>query len=244
MMMMMNNTSENNINSIMDNGEEQSWQDGDRESIAENRNICTDICQSSSIFILLVLIAIIPCKSLFFLKFSTRILLCSFRVVLQVFVGWRYSSACPINQLISHYLIVAGIVGLVLILLISITQIMTRTFARKMCDDAVDKANPNRATMLVGCGVCSIMCINLSLLIFLLGWAVIGWIWVLEVWHEVQYRRPGRKDYCHPILYQFTFSLLLLTTTFKLILFGFICKKTCTRVTSRQRKDTITSDDA
>ncbi len=60
--MIMNNTSENNINSIMDNGEEQSWQGGDRESISESRNICTDICQSSSVFILLFLIAIIPCK--------------------------------------------------------------------------------------------------------------------------------------------------------------------------------------
>jgi hypothetical protein len=167
-----------------------------------------------------------------------------FLVVLQVLVGWRYSTACPINQLISHYLIVAGIVGLVLILLISITQIMTRTFAKKMIDDTTDKTNPNRATMLVGCGVCSIMCINLSLFIFLLGWAVVGWIWIIEVWHRVQYRRTGRDDYCHPMLYQFTFSLLLLTTTFKLILFGFICKKTCTRVASRQRKDTVTSDDA
>ncbi len=62
MMMMMNNTSENNINSMMDNAEDQSWQDGDRESIAEHRNFFTDICQSSSIFILLFLVAIIPCK--------------------------------------------------------------------------------------------------------------------------------------------------------------------------------------
>jgi TRAP-type C4-dicarboxylate transport system permease small subunit len=167
-----------------------------------------------------------------------------FFVVSQVLIGWRYSSACPVNQLISHYLIVAGIVGLVLIMLISITQIMTRTFAKKMGDDTIDKSNPNRSTMLVGCGVCSIMCINLSLFIFLLGWAVVGWIWVIEVWHRVQYHHAERNDYCHPMLYQFTFSLLLLTTTFKLILFSFICRKTCTRVTSRQRKGTMTSDDA
>jgi len=165
--------------------------------------------------------------------------------VLQVFIGWRYSTACPINQLIAHYLIVAGVVSLVLVILISITQIITRIFASKLVDDTTDKTNPNRSTMLVGCGVCSIMCINLSLFIFLIGWSVAGWVWVVEVWHRVQYRRVEQDDYCHPILYQFTFSLLLLTTTFKLIFFYFICRKTCSRVTTNsRRKDIITSEDS
>jgi len=171
------------------------------------------------------------------------ILQINFFVVLQVFIGWRYSTACPINQLIPHYLIVAGIVSLVLVILVSVTQIMTRTFARKMCDDTIDKTNPNRGTMLVGCGVCSIMCINLSLFIFLIGWSIVGWIWVIEVWHRVQYHSVQKEDYCHPMLYQFTFSLLLFTTTLKLIFFCFVCRKTCVTATSSRRKDTVTSDE-
>lgn len=112
-----------------------------------------------------------------------------------------------------------------------------------MSDDTIDKANPNRTTMLVGCGVCSIMCINLSLFIFLIGWSVVGWTWVIEVWHRVQYHRIEKDDYCHPILYQFTFSLLLITTTFKIIFFCFVCRKTCTRPTTNRRKDTVISEE-
>ena len=152
---------------------------------------------------------------------------------------------CPINQLIPHYLIVAGIVGLLLIILISITQFITRTFGRNMFDDAAaaDRTNPNRATMLAGCGICSIMCINLSLFIFLLGWSVAGLIWVVEVWHRVQYQHVENNDYCHPLLYHFTFSLLLITATLKLIFFCFVCRKTCVKVTNTRRKDTTTSED-
>ena len=99
MMMMMNNNSENNINSIMDNADEQSWQDADRESIAidresiaEHRNIFTDICQSSSIFILLVLIAVIPCKFIVCKNFS-----CSFHCSFTS-ICWLALFFCLSNQ--------------------------------------------------------------------------------------------------------------------------------------------------
>jgi TRAP-type C4-dicarboxylate transport system permease small subunit len=160
-----------------------------------------------------------------------------------VVIGWRYFNACPINQLIPYYLIVAGMVGLVIVILISITQSLTRIFARKRFDDTIDTTNPTQTTMVVGCGVCSIMCINLFLVIFLIVWSVVGWIWIIEVWHRVQYYRVEKDDYCHAIVYQFTFSLLLLTTTFKLMFFCFVCRKTCVRVTSNQRRDTIISDE-
>jgi len=164
-------------------------------------------------------------------------------LVSQVFIGWYYANACPVNHLISHYLMVAGVVSFVLVLLISLTQLMSRTYARNMFDDSADKNNPNRPSTLVGCGVCSIMCINLSLFIFLTGWTIVGWIWVIEVWHRVQYHRMEEDDYCHPVLYQYTFTLLLLMTTFKLIFFCFVCRKTCLRAMSRKRRDTNASDD-
>ncbi|CAF3420565.1 unnamed protein product [Rotaria sp. Silwood1] len=164
--------------------------------------------------------------------------------VSQVFVGWHYSNACPINQSIPYYLTVAGFVGLVLVILIFVSQLMARTFARKMFDDVIDRTNQNRTTILFGCGVCSIMCINLSLFIFLLGWSIVGWIWVLGVWHKVQYYHVTDNDYCHPILYKFTFSLLLLTISFQMILFSFVCRKTCVRITNVRRKDTIATDES
>ncbi|CAF4463397.1 unnamed protein product, partial [Rotaria socialis] len=142
--------------------EEQPLDQKTLEILNMKTNLFINICQSSSIFFILVIISIIP--------------------ISQVAVGWHYSTACPINQSIPYYLVVAGIVGFLLVVLISVSQMMTRTMSNVMFDDAVDRANPNRATLLVGCGVCSIMCISLSLFVFLFGWSIAGWTWVLETW--------------------------------------------------------------
>jgi hypothetical protein len=58
----MNNITENNINLIMDVGEEQQWWNRNSKSITINRYLLTDICQSSSIFIFLIISAVIPSK--------------------------------------------------------------------------------------------------------------------------------------------------------------------------------------
>ncbi|CAF2866325.1 unnamed protein product [Rotaria sp. Silwood2] len=203
--------------------EEEQWNHKGLDILNVKKNLFINTCQSSSIFFIIVIITIIP--------------------ISQVFVGWHYSDACPINQSIPYYLTVAGIVGLVLVILIFVSQLMARTFTRKMCDNVIDRTNQNRTTMLVGCGVCSIMCINLSLFIFLLGWSIAGWIWVLGVWHRVQYYHITDNDYCHPILYKFTFSLLLLTISFQMVLFCFVCRKTCVRITNARKKETITIEE-
>lgn len=238
--MSIQSTSDRHIQSIVDDGETQSFRHRNRGSINSNRNILAAICQSTSILIFLIIIAIIPSK---ISKDSIKTTCVLLRSVLQIFVGWRYFNACPINQLISHYSMVAGIVSLTLIVLITITQIISRIFAKQMFDETIDENNPHRGTTFVGCGLCSIMCINFSLLIFLIGWTIAGWIWIVEVWHRVQYRRIGRDDYCHPLLYQFNFSVLLLTTTFKLILLCLFCRESCNRIHADQRREIGTSDE-
>ena len=57
--------SENNIDSMLDDVEEANWKERDSTSVTINRNILTDICQSSTIFIFLIIIAIIPSRILF-----------------------------------------------------------------------------------------------------------------------------------------------------------------------------------
>ncbi|CAF5221411.1 unnamed protein product, partial [Rotaria magnacalcarata] len=81
---------------------------------------------------------------------------------------------------------------------------IARTMPNVVFDDAVNRANVNRATMLVGCGACSIMCISLTLFVFLFGWSMAGWAWVLEAWHRVQFQHEANNDYCHPLVYRFT----------------------------------------
>jgi hypothetical protein len=51
---------DNNVHLITDGTDEQPWRDRSSISITMNRNIFTDICQSSSFFIFLIVIAIIP----------------------------------------------------------------------------------------------------------------------------------------------------------------------------------------
>jgi hypothetical protein len=58
----MNNITENNISSILNDTKEQKSRDRGSESIIINRNLFTNTCQSSSIFIFVISIAIIPCK--------------------------------------------------------------------------------------------------------------------------------------------------------------------------------------
>ena len=145
---------------------------------------------------------------------------------MQVFVSWRYANVCPISVWIPHHLIVAGFAGVLLIILTVMAQIMARTLAANMSDDAYDTSNPNRTTRLVGCGICSIMCISFSLLLFLITWLIIGWTWVIRTWHHVQYKQPDKKDYCHPVLYRFTLSFLLMTAVVKVVFISLACRQT------------------
>ena len=164
-------------------------------------------------------------------------------LVLQVLVGWRYSSACPINPLIPHYLIVGGLAGLALIILAAAAQLMTRKWARTMFDDVRETTQPPRANMFVGCGICSIFCISLSLLIFLLGWFIAGWIWVIDAWRKVQYEREQESNYCHPILYQSAFSFLVITTTFQMVFVYLIGRKTCVHGENPSKAESVTDEE-
>ncbi|CAF3350564.1 unnamed protein product [Rotaria socialis] len=201
--------------------EEQPLDQKTLEILNMKTNLFINICQSSSIFFILVIISIIP--------------------ISQVAVGWHYSTACPINQSIPYYLVVAGIVGFLLVVLISVSQMMTRTMSNVMFDDAVDRANPNRATLLVGCGVCSIMCISLSLFVFLFGWSIAGWTWVLETWPRVQFQHEANNDYCHPLVYRFTVALLLIKALHEMVFFCWLCKKACPRIINFRRNETMTT---
>lgn len=223
--------------------DKEQWRRRLSQPAPPSKNLLVHICQSPSIFIFLLIIGSVPGKPVD-ARLAGHVRIARSVLVLQVFMGWYFSNACPINKLIPHYSIVAGIVGLLLLTLICITQFITRVFGRNLADDAVDRGNPNRATMLVGCGICSIMCINLSMFIFLLGWSVAGLIWTMEVWHRVQHRNAERRDYCHPMLYLFTVSVLLVTMIFKTLFFAVVCQKTCTKMTMARRRDTVTSDEA
>jgi hypothetical protein len=161
-----------------------------------------------------------------------------------VIIGWRYCDACPINPLIPHYLIVAGMVSSLLIILTGVAQWMTRTWARTIFDDTVNRNHPDRATMFVGCGVCSVMCINLSLVIFLFGWFITGWIWVLDVWQRVQYNRFEDKHYCHKILYRCSVAFLIITTFVHILFFCFIGRKACANVQMNDKKESISDDNS
>lgn len=56
-----------------------------------------------------------------------------------------------------------------------------------------------------------------GLLLFLFGWHIAGFVWVLRVWGRVEFDPPSSSNYCHPILYRFTFWLLIIGLALSII---------------------------
>jgi hypothetical protein len=228
------------MDSVTEMKDDEPWQEkAALRSGSTKKKLLKMICHSSSIFLSLALISFVPSKYNGRRRTSHSVSV----LVLQVLVGCRYSNACPINPLIPHYLIVGGLVGLVLIILAAAAQLMTRKWARTMIDDVLEATQPPRANMFIGCGICSIMCISLSLVIFLLGWFVAGWIWVLDAWRRVQYEREKETNYCHPILYQSAFLFLVISTMLQTLFVYVIGRKRRVNMESLRNKESATDEE-
>ena len=96
---------------------------------------------------------------------------------------------------------VAGWIALVaffLRIILSILRYYTRT-------------QPNSTNIFVVRGPTIIVILGIILVVLAIGWWICGCIWVFRAWSKVQYIDPGRRDYCHPVLYRFAFWLLLVT---------------------------------
>ena len=122
-------------------------------------------------------------------------------LVVKVFIGWTYAGDCPIHWRIPHYLFVAGIIGIIIVIL------QFRDHILKIC--LKPKSNGSN-------GCVKLLSVLLAfawimLVLFLVGWFIAGCVWVFRVYNKVTYKNPARSDYCQPILYRFAFWLLICT---------------------------------
>jgi hypothetical protein len=77
--------------------------------------------------------------------------------------------------------------------------------------------------------IASLLCVEGLLdlrLIFLFIWFIIGCIWIYRSWNKVQYIDPNQNNYCHPVLYRFTFSFLLLALLLQIL----SCCQSCWKI--------------
>lgn len=148
-----------------------------------------------------------------------------FFLVIQTVIGWRYADRCPANWRIPHYSFIAGVVGLVTIVLMMIQAVLALVIATKVPKD--EKSNVG-GFVVATCGLCGISVVVIFLTIFLLGWFIAGCVWVFGAWNRVQYDDPDGTNYCHPTVYRVTFWLLLLSLIYQLY--------TCCRSSSQTAK--------
>ncbi len=141
-------------------------------------------------------------------------------------IGVRYRDPyyCPIEPRISHFLIVAGSVALVWIVLTILLSLATMFYAY------------TRSIITIICVV--ILSLSIFILqIFLIIWLIIGSVWTFRVRSRVQFviNYPFNFPvYCNRTLYQFTFTYLIIVY---ILLALQCCVQCCTRfLRSKQRK--------
>ena len=125
------------------------------------------------------------------------------------------------NWRIPNYLLVAGVVGLVALLLSIGQLIMTQCWKGPAPDSA-------GAVMLIlaACSACGVLSVVLLMMLFLFGWFIAGCVWVSSAWSHVQYINEEESNYCNPILYRFAYWLLLASILYQL----FSCVRACFQV--------------
>ena len=131
------------------------------------------------------------------------------------------------NWRIPHYSFIAGILGLVVIVLAMIQAVLTIVIASQV------KEENNHAKVFVGAtvGLCGISIVVIFLVIFLMGWFIAGCIWVFGAWNRVQYNDPEGANYCHSVAYRVTFWLLIFSIAYYL----YSCCRSSSQAAAKKR---------
>jgi hypothetical protein len=95
-----------------------------------------------------------------------------------------------------------------------------RTFLCFISDSAV-------LTLLASCGICFNIVISIILGLFLLIWFIIGCVWVFSKTGVVQFDATSSSNYCNPVLYKWTFALIIVTFIWAFIQCCISCFRAC-----------------
>ncbi|CAF4512512.1 unnamed protein product [Rotaria socialis] len=109
-------------------------------------------------------------------------------IVAYIIVGVLWFDKCIIQLLISTYLIVTGVVGII--------AITADVKLAVKSDLIIGKLGVTAGNVLVGISL-------IVIVIFMIGWFIPGCIWVFGAFGEAQYDQPDKSDYCYRTLYSF-----------------------------------------
>ncbi len=138
-------------------------------------------------------------------------------------IGTRYQDPryCPIEPRISLFLIVHGSVSLVWIFLMILMILMAIFLATKN-------------STFVTCFAIVLTIVLYIILIFLLIWLIIGSVWTFSVNDRVIHEYDTVHNfylytYCHPVLYKFTFTYLIISYVLTAIQLCYQCMNSLSR---------------
>jgi hypothetical protein len=136
-----------------------------------------------------------------------------------------------ISYHIPHYLIVAGIVGII----IAVINIIQVVLERRVLLSG-DEQTPE---LVSAAGLCCVSCLSCILNLFLFFWFITGCYWILRAKAIVQYDDKHHKNYCHPVLYRFAYWILLFALIFEILKCCQCCWKAPRRIKSLKNARTI-----
>ncbi|CAF0760682.1 unnamed protein product [Adineta steineri] len=125
--------------------------------------------------------------------------------ILQLYIGWEYADACPVNPKIPKYLFVAGTVGIVSVILNQLRVYLAAKSAQPSVDITDRKTTITAATGTNSLLNSVITTITYALNIFMVVWFIFGCIWIFGVWNDVKYRPRNHPNFCQALVYRFAY---------------------------------------
>lgn len=145
--------------------------------------------------------------------------------ITKLVLGIIYVKDCPAEKNIPIYMIVSGAcgTGLVLFLLLSSSCSYYRSYI-------VTKKFIHQCMI---CTVAFARGMQGLIFIFLIVWFFVGNVWVFGAQYRVQTNNPDNSNYCQPVLYWFSFYVLIFTYVYAMFMCSlkffanFFCCRAC-----------------
>jgi len=130
------------------------------------------------------------------------------------------SSTCTAEPKIPFYLLIAGVLNIVIIIL----RLIFQRCCRKCGEPGEDNKICNSLNFL--CRFSCITLYDLLALAIIVIWLVVGSVWTFRIFDTVIYDHEGSDQYCPPFLYRFTYVAAILGWIFVAMacIFGLLAK--------------------
>ncbi|CAF3337310.1 unnamed protein product [Rotaria socialis] len=138
--------------------------------------------------------------------------------ILELVIGLIFQDKCPAETNIPKYLIVTGACGIVAIAL---------TVAIVISIKCCIKQDSIAGSCISGCVIGLIVLTILLMCVFLFAWFIAGNVWVFGAQNKIDFDNERSPNYCHSILYNFAFWIIILTYIMTVVTCCLSCCRAC-----------------